>query len=209
MLLIEYQYFPPINVIKTSIEETHIIIPLYEEYRKMSFRNRCMIPTSNGVCSLTVPLSGGRNNRLILKDVRIDQRTAWQQQHWRTIYSAYGKSPWFEFYRDGLEPFFNRDYTFLADWNMELLHWVFSVIGAKMKIEARVAEDIFGPENRIFDLRNKILPKNFQENKWAENGPFYPQVFQEKIGFQSNMSIIDLIFCEGKNTLYSLRKATS
>ncbi len=163
MLLIEYQYFPPINVIKASIQSTHIGISIYDRYRKMSFRNRCMIPAANGVCSLSVPLVGGRENSLLMKEVKIDNSTSWQQRHWRTITSAYGRSPWFEFYRDELERIYSRYFTFLADWDHELLRWTFTSLAIELNIEVLEKEPEKGPENFIFDLHNKILPKNFQD----------------------------------------------
>jgi hypothetical protein len=202
MLLIEYQYFPPITVIKTSISLTHIGISSYDSFVKMSFRNRCIIPTANGLCNLSVPLVGGRENGLPIKDVRIDNSVKWQLRHWRTISSAYGRSPWFEFYAETLERYFLRRFTFLADWDIELLHWVFTCLGSQVTIEILDKE----PENMVpesvIDYRNKIFPKNFQS---VAGIPAYTQVFQEKIGFQPNMSIIDLIFCEGKNAGRCLR----
>ncbi len=200
MLLIESQYFPPVNVIKTSLYESHIIISPYELYTKMSFRNRCVIPTANGMVSLSIPLVGGRENRKQMKDVVIDHQADWQQIHWRTITSAYGRSPWFEFFRDDLEKFYLQKYELLMDWNLDLLQWIYTIIGVKIRIEIPETDSINGLENPFLDLRNKILPKNFQALNIISECPVYAQVFQEKIGFQPNMSIIDLIFCEGKNT---------
>jgi WbqC-like protein family len=202
MLLIEYQYFPPVTVIKTSITCTHIRILSYEKFRKMSFRNRCIIPAANGLTTLSVPLLGGRENTLPMKDVRIDNSVNWQLRHWRTISSAYGRSPWFEHYAGGLEKYYLRRFDFLADWDIELLQWVLTCLDSQVNIEILEKEPEKGGQEIIIDYRNKILPKNFQEEKGI---PDYVQVFQEKIGFQPNMSIIDLIFCEGKNARRYLR----
>ena len=205
MLLIEYQYLPPINVIKASIKETNIGISSYDQFRKMSFRNRCMIPAANGPCILSVPLVGGRENSLKMKEVRIDNSGNWQLRHWRTITSVYGRSPWFDHYRDELERYYLRKFTYLADWDLELLQWVFTSLGIQLDILILEKEPGKGSQNAILDLKNKILPKNFQAPEHLINLPSYVQVFQEKIGFQPNMSIIDLLFCEGRNAGKYLR----
>ncbi len=201
MLIIEYQYLPPVSVIKASIHDTHIGYLQYDRFRKMSFRNRCIIPAANGPVTLSVPLKGGREITLPMKEVRIDNSVDWQQRHWRTITSAYGRSPWFEFYADGLEQYYLRKYTFLADLDLELLQWIYTCLGRKMTIDLLAHEPPEGLKEPVLDLRNKILPKNFKDFHQVKNLPVYTQVFQDKIGFQPNMSIIDLIFCEGSNAV--------
>ena len=181
-------------------------ISLYDPFPKMSFCNRCIIPSSNGKINLSIPVIGGRENRQPMKDVRIDNSVRWQNRHWRTIKSAYGRSPWFEFYAFGLEAYFQREYILLADWNLDLMAWIFQCLGTATIIEKLTLEPT---EYSGIDNRNKILPKNFQSSGMIKNLPVYPQVFQEKIGFQPNMSIVDLIFCEGKNALRLLQGATS
>jgi hypothetical protein len=164
-----------------------------------------MIPAANGVCSLSVPLVGGRENSLLMKDVKIDNSVNWQLRHWRTITSSYGRSPWFEFYRDDLERIYSGSFTFLADWDHELLRWTFASLALEVHMEVLESEPEKGSENTILNLRNKILPKNFQDVEIINGLPSYAQVFQDKIGFQPNMSIIDLIFCEGRNARGLLR----
>ena len=205
MLYIEYQYLPPISVIKTSLQGTHIIISAYDKFQKMSFRNRCVIPTANGACILTVPIIGGRENSLPIKEIRIDNSKDWQKRHWRTIMSVYGRSPWFEHYADGLEKFYSRNFTFLCDLDLALLQWIYTCLNVSMEIEILENKIEKGTESSFLDLRNKILPKNFQDFEHIKNLPVYLQVFQEKTGFQPNMSIIDLFFCEGRNAGRCLR----
>lgn len=180
-------------------------ISSYDQFRKMSFRNRCMIPAANGPCILSVPLAGGRENSLKMKEVRIDNSVNWQLRHWRTITSVYGRSPWFDHYRDELERYYLRKFTWLADWDLELLHWVFTSLGIRIEILILEKEPAKEAQKSILDLQNRILPKNFQAPEQLINLPSYVQVFQEKIGFQPNMSIIDLIFCEGRDAGRYLR----
>jgi WbqC-like protein family len=195
MQLIELQYLPPIYSIITLFKGTDIAFPLYLPFRKMSFINRMVIPAANGNTTLSVPLVGGRENRELLKDVRIDNSQGWQVRHWRTITSAYRRSPWFEHYEPGLAPFFETRYEKLADWNLDLMGWVFHAL--KHKNEVTILNE--RPE-AVPELLDRLRPSNFQDAVFVKGLPVYGQVFQDRIGFQPNMSIIDLIFNEGNNS---------
>jgi len=132
MLLIELQYFPTVITYGTLIKNTNIEFCLYENYQRRSFRNRCIIAGANGPISLSVPIAGGRNKKAVYKDVRIDYSTDWQKLHWRTIFSAYGNSPWFFHYAQSLEKLFSQKAEFLYDWNFLCLDWVNRSIGKIM-----------------------------------------------------------------------------
>lgn len=205
ILLTENQYFPSFIYYKISINSLYIELEQYEQWQKMSFRNRCLIVGANGVLPLSVPVAGGRNVEEIVKDVKIDNTKNWQSVHWRSIFSAYNRSPWFEFYRDEMELFYNKKFDFLWDWNLELMYWVLKKLGVDIPIhfsgEYRKEVD----SHRIKDIRNKILPRNLE--KYRLDCPTYNQVFMNRHGFFPNMSILDLLFCEGKNAI-NLLKAT-
>ncbi|MDX2045416.1 MAG: WbqC family protein [Chitinophagaceae bacterium] len=195
MLLAESQYLPPISVFKNLIAETHVAFYLYDEYKKMSFRNRSIIPSANGLIHLSVPVEGGRQQNKPMKDVRIFNGEKWQLRHWRAITSAYNRSPWFEFYEDGLAGFYNTQYEFLFDWNIELFHWIVEGLGLTCTVETISA---LPPIEDLKDIRNTIRPATYVNVNPSEY-PVYSQVFVNKIGFQPNVSIIDLLFCEGRN----------
>ena len=89
ILLIESQYFPSIYFYKTLTEGKILQIERYEHYQKVSFRNRCYIAGPNGIILLSVPLSKGKNQRTVMKDVRISNEENWQALHWKTLTSAY------------------------------------------------------------------------------------------------------------------------
>jgi len=110
--------------------------------------------------------------------------------HWRTITSCYNRSPYFEYYRDELEKFFKNRWEFLFDWNLATLDWLKQVL--KFPGELKIMTQL--SDASIEDARNKWSPKNFQQ---AELGFQYTQVFEEKIGFQNNLSILDLLFNTG------------
>jgi hypothetical protein len=194
-LIIEYQYFGTLNYINTLFQFSNIEFEVCETFQKMSFRNRMVLAGSNGLVYLSVPLEKGRDQKQLLKDVRISYSLPWQQQHWRTIESCYNRSPFYEYYRDWLEGFYNRRPVFLLDLNREIMDWLVK----QLKATAQLGETTgFYPDYPadIADFRNRWLPRNFQDN---ETNILYRQVFEDRIGFQKNLSILDLLFCEGPN----------
>lgn len=203
LLIIENQYFPCINWINISFKKTNVNISSFEPYRKMSFRNRCVVAGSNGLVHLSVPVVNGRNQKADFKDVRISYREDWQQQHWRTLTSCYNKSAFFEFYRDSLEGFFLKKEVFLFDLNTRIIFWLKEILKASCTIDIVAAPEALEEMQPVTDLRDRWLPKNFQqEQPLPEPGqiiPSYFQVFEDRIGFQPNLSILDLLFNEGPN----------
>src|SRR3984885_3233666 len=112
-LLSDIQYFPSVIFFKISYNFQHIVFEQYESYQKMSFRNRCRIAGAEGVIDLSIPLVRGRDQKALMKDVRISSDQPWQSQHWKTIVSCYSRSPWFEFYRDEVEGLYKKEGNFL------------------------------------------------------------------------------------------------
>lgn len=199
-LIIEYQYFGSINYIKTLFHFSHIEFEVCETFQKMSFRNRMVLAGSNGLVNLSVPLEKGRDQKQLLKDVRISYSLPWQQQHWRTIESCYNRSPFYEYYRDWLEGFYNRRPVFLLDQNREIMEWLVRQLKPGTVLgETSVFLADYPAE--ITDDRNRWLPRNFQGE---EQEIRYRQVFEDRIGFQKNLSILDLLFCEGPGARHLL-----
>ena len=194
-IIVENQYFGCVDYYFNLFKFSNVLIEQYESWQKMSFRNRCVILGANGLIDLTVPLENGRDQKKTIKEVKIDNHALWQKQHWRSISSAYGKSPFFEFYKDWLEAFYEKRFVYLFDMNLEILFWVKACL--KMKGEILLTDTFIKsyPEN-ITDLRNRWLPKNYQMN---ENTILYDQVFKNKHAFKPNLSILDLLCCEGPN----------
>jgi len=201
MILSEIQYFPPITFFKTSYKNIYIVLDQYEKYRKMSFRNRCLVAGANGIISLSVPLRHGRNQHIPVNEVRIDGSADWQGQHWKSIQSAYNRSPFFEYYRDELEKHFQLKTEWLMDWNLECLKWVREKL--QWPAEIRLTEDpVTGPGREKWeDLRDQVLPKNYMNYSPVK----YRQVFEEKTGFLPNLSILDLLFNTGRLAVYLLK----
>lgn len=192
-LKIELQYFVTIVCCSTLYKNTHIDYSLFESYRKASFRNRCLIAGANGVVVLSVPVKGGRGQKTLYRDVRVDDSMPWQRRHFQSILSAYGRAPFFEHYVEGLSRLFTRREGWLVDWNFACLDWVDGVLGF-----GAVRDRTFrvGQGEPVEDLTDRVRPGNYTS---PELGPFprYPQVFESKLGFLPNLSILDLLMSMG------------
>ena len=192
-LVIEYQYFGCVNYINTLFQFSNIEFEIYENFQKMSFRNRMVLAGSNGLVTLSVPLEKGRDQKQPISDVRISYTLPWQQQHWRTIESCYNRSPYYEFYRDGLERIFTARPVFLLDLNRDIQQWLWKVLKISADFTETTSYQTQMPENTL-DARNRWMPKNFQLD---DSSIRYRQVFEDRIGFQPNLCILDLLFCKG------------
>jgi len=202
-LLIESQYFPNISFYKTLINYDILLIERYEHYQKVSFRNRCYIAGPNGSILLSVPLARGKNQRTVMRDVRISNDEKWQALHWKTLVSAYRRSPWFEYYEDELGRLFTKEVTYLLDWNLMCLEWANKIIGITIPVTfTDEYHKIYEAGKDITDARDTMQPSPKEVD---EDTVRYTQVFQERTGFLPDMSILDLIFCEGKRSIELLR----
>lgn len=202
--IVEIQYFPPCILFKSLSENSHVVLEQFETYQKMSFRNRCVVAGANGSISLSIPLSKGRSQKELTKNVRIDNRGNWQAHHWKTISSCYNRSPWFEFYLDELKDLYRTGFEFLVDWNFACFTWVLKKLDFDIYVNLTEAwRTQYNPET-FDDWRNRLSPRLIHE-KYPE-APRYRQVFEERIGFIPHLSILDLLFCEGKNARAILTK---
>jgi hypothetical protein len=158
-----------------------------------------VIAGSNGPVLLSIPLLEGREQRKPMKEVRIDNKRKWQDQHWKTIVSCYNRSPWFQFYCDEMEELYRTEHQFLADWNMACWNWMTAKLNLKL-ITSLTTE--YRPEydpEKYLDFRGRLMPSTIQ--KQFPEAVRYRQVFEERTGFIPHLSITDLLFCEGKNAL--------
>ena len=196
IVLTESQYFPPVILFKKVIEFSNIEFDLYDVHRKMSFRNRCVVAGGGGPVNLSIPLVEGRNQRRPLQEVQIDNRVRWQDQHWKTITSCYNRSPWFEFYKNELEVLYQQPVEMLADWNRRCWDWAVKKLGAP--VNTRYAGSYREPVDpgQYLDWRNRLMPRSISTD--FPNPVKYRQVFEDRLGFIPHLSILDLLFCEGK-----------
>lgn len=203
MNVFELQYFPPVTFFTTSLEETYLYLDIYEIYRKMSFRNRCIITGAQGIISLSVPLENGRNQHIPMQEVRISNTGKWQSHHFKSIRSAYNRSPFFDFYQDELSGIFEQPFELLMDWNISCLAWVIKKLNRGQELRYTNSAIPYQGES-IEDHRNIVLPKNYMN--WSPVQ--YRQVFEERTGFLPNLSILDLLFNSGPGAYELLRSSS-
>ncbi len=206
-ILLETQYLPSIQYCSKFCSADTVVIEQHENYRKGTYRNRSHIASANGLLRLTIPLQKGKNQQQNIRTVRIAYNQPWQAQHWTSIQSAYGNSPFFEYYADEIKPFFETPYEFLFDFNSAILNQIFDLIGIEStyRLSSEFQKTI--PQNWK-DLRNAIHPN---PQKQVDDPNFkiipYSQVFQERLGFMPNLSVLDLLFCVGPQTLGMLEES--
>jgi hypothetical protein len=193
----EIQYFGNVELYSTLVDFKHIYFHPESLYLKARHSNRTSVYGSNGVIKLSIPLRGGRNQKGLFKDVEIADDRNWQRIHWRSIHDSYRKSPWFEDLGWQVEALYQKPERFLLDWNLNTMRLAQKLMGLKLDI----LTEISAPSEKIM-----ITSLNPQPSKPSDNlFPKYQQVFIERHGFIANLSILDLLFCEGPATIHYLR----
>ena len=119
--LVQLHYMPSISMFKAMYRFDALNFQLDRPYGKMSFRNRCLIADSQGLQTLSIPVRGGRGFRGTYDSVMIDDRQPWNVHHWRAVYSAYGRSPWYDYFASDLEALFLEPMDRLSDWNLKCI----------------------------------------------------------------------------------------
>ncbi len=207
-VLIEMMYFAPIEYFAIILRAEKVLIEQHEHFIKATYRNRCHIYGANGLLKLSVPIKHGKRNHAVIKEIEISYDNDWQRIHWQSICSAYRSSPWFEFYENELALFYEKRFEFLWDFNEALMFWLMEKIGIdKNKVDytkgfvSMYQLDDVPIVGRISDLRSAIIPQP-SKRKITEgfSSPEYTQVFEPRFGFIPDLSIIDLLFAEGKKT---------
>lgn len=165
----------------------------HEHFVKQSYRNRCFINTAQGPVMLVVPLTN-KHGKVPIKDVGIDYNIQWQNNHWRTIESAYRKAPYYEYYFEDIRKIIYHNYAFIFDLNLELLSFCLKCLRHKAQLSVSVSYKK-NSEESVSDLRSVIQPKIPHSARPIYRPISYTQVFGNQ--FVPNLSVIDLLFCEG------------
>ena len=175
-----------------------VVFEMEDNYQKQTYRNRAHIAHTNGRLLLNIPIKHSKDGtRQKTKDVYVENDFPWQSQHWKSLQTAYRTSPFFEFYEDDLEPLFTEPVGKLMDHNLTIFSLVSELIGIEVDLSKTDRYDV---TSEHMDLRSLVVSKS------EASQPFktYSQVFQSNHGFLSNLSILDLLFNEGPNTLQYL-----
>ena len=192
-LLIELHFLPSIEYFCALQSYDNIIIEKHEHFPKQTYRNRCYILTANGTERLTIPLVAD-HKKVMITDVKIDYTLKWQTNLWRTLESAYARSPFFEHYSDDIRKELFSTPTFLYDLNTRLLSMCLQWLKSSKVVSESVSYEKTMPPGTL-DFRSLIsAKKDFQHREIYQPSP-YQQVFGSN--FAPNLSLIDLVFCEG------------
>ena len=209
-LLLSTAYAPPVSYFVKLYEYAtsgRIALEGCEHYIKQSYRNRCCILGPNGVQSLTIPVELSQGTKTPIREVRISEHGAWRHLHVQALRTAYGASPFFEYYADELLPFYERRYTYLWDFNSDLLHTLLSLL--QLDVAWCATEDFIPPHSAdappgLCDLRYSLSPKSVEAIPGVQLRPYY-QLHLARRGFVEDLSIFDLLFEMGPESLLVLR----
>lgn len=179
-------YFPPVSYFSSILHSVEIEFNLHEPYQKQYYFNRCLIAGPNGIQKITVPVKKYKQKTPLI-DIEIFYGIKWRMQHWRSLEAAYRNSPFFEYFEDIFAPvYFHFKPAKLWEWNLRFFELLNTVLRAKINIA------FSGSDN----------PSPSRAFSCAPDMPItYHQVFEEKNGFLKNLSMADLLFCEGIDSI--------
>lgn len=189
-------YFPPIEYYCYFVDSEKTIFDKHEHFVKQSYRNRCVILGANGKLDLSIPIIHEKKEHKKVSEVKICYKQNWQKLHWKSIESAYRSSPYFEFYEDEFKPLFGFEIEKLIDLNISCFQKILKITGLEKQIDF-TESFIKSYDTSFIDLRSTLHPKIKSELVQPE----YHQVFIHKFGFIKNLSILDLLFNKGPETL--------
>jgi hypothetical protein len=199
-VLLSTAYLAPVEYYLRMNRHPRVVVEKCCNYTKQTYRNRCAIASANGLQTLSIPIVKPDSPKCLTKDIRIAEHGNWQHLHWNAIVSAYNSTPFFAYYADDFRPFYEKPQSFLFDFNEELRELVCNLLDISPALSYS-SEYITQTNQDILDLREAIHPK--KEATIPYFTPYY-QVFETKYGFQPNLSIIDLLFNLGPESLFLL-----
>ncbi len=192
-LLVELHYLPCLDYVSGLMQFERVWLEAHEHYQKQSYRNRCYVLTANKVDALTVPVQQGTHHQPI-RELRVVKNQPWQMHHWRCLQAAYGKAPFFEYYAHEFELVYRKEWTFLFELNYELLTICLRLLSIQVPVHLTDWYDKSPPVG-LFDARSRLNPQNRPESYVFHKPVAYQQNFGPE--FAPNLSIIDLLFCQG------------
>ena len=226
-VLLSTTYFGPIQWYQKLYRAEEVFIECCESFQKQTYRNRCLIASTQGVQAQTVPIEGHATINTI-KDVRISDHGNWRHLHWNALMSAYGESPFFDYYQDDIRLFFEQRWDYLLDFNEAIRIKMCELLDIQPKVRLtkeftvyslRFTDDhAVGSEglaskssvnrkpstvNNYIDYRSAIRPKHPEADPDFTSKRYY-QVYEQKHGFLPNLSILDLLFNMGPESILYL-----
>ena len=194
-ILIHPNYFPNIHQFTQIIKANNILFEVSDNYQKQTFRNRTYVYGANGKLGLFIPVIHTHKNRELFKDVKISYESNWMDLHLKSLQSAYRSSPYFEYFEDDFIKLYSEKEKFLADFNIKCIKLISNLLD--LDLDFKISNEYVEKTNDIIDLRDL---SNARKEKKIDT-PKYIQVFESKHGYINNLSILDLIFSEGPNSV--------
>lgn len=194
-VLIYPTFFPTIATMVAIAQADAVVFEVQDNYQKQTYRNRAYISHSGGKLLLGIPTKHLKDaTRRKTADVEVENESPWLYNHWKSIQTAYRTSPYFEFYEEDIAPLFKKNVTTLLDFNLEIIEILLELIGVEVPIN-KTTEYFNNPDQ----IDARFLAKAKQERDFKFDT--YHQVFESETGFIPNLSILDLLFNEGPNTI--------
>ncbi|WP_298221722.1 WbqC family protein [Flavobacterium sp.] len=200
-ILIHPTYFPSISHFVAMAQADSITMEMEDNFQKQTNRNRTMIYSPNGIQLLNIPIKHTKEKHQKTKEVKLETAFDWQKQHFKSLEAAYRTSPFFEYFEDAITPIFTKKHTFMMDLNFETIEIVSKCLG--MPFQYHQTQEYFHEVTDFTDFRN--LANGKKDTSVFEP---YTQVFGDKHGFLNNLSILDLLFNEGRFALDYLKNQT-
>lgn len=197
-ILLHPTYFPSISHFVAMVKADTITFEVEDNFQKQTNRNRMYIYSPNGQQLLNIPVKHGTTPHQKFKDTRLEHAFNWQKQHFKSFEAAYRTSPFFEYFEDDIRPLFEKKHEFMMDLNFEAMEIVTSCLG--MDLSYTKTTEYFHDVEGLKDYRHLVNGKK----DTAQFEP-YTQVFEEKHGFINNLSILDLLFNEGRYAMEYLK----
>jgi hypothetical protein len=198
-ILIHPSYFPSISHFVAMAQSDLVTFEMDDNFQKQTNRNRMYIYSPNGIQLLNIPIKHSKTAHQKTKDVQLETAFDWQKQHFKSLEAAYRTSPFFEYFEDDIRPIFEKKHEYLMDLNFETMSVVSKCLG--LEFDYNETTEYFHEVTNKIDFRNLINGK-----KDVSEFASYTQVFGEKHGYLNNLSILDLLFNEGRYALDYLKK---
>lgn len=202
--LLSTTYFGPVQWYQKLYRADDVQIEACESFQKQTYRNRCLIATTQGVQALTVPVRIEGSS--LITNSRISDHGNWRHLHWNALKSAYGESPFFEYYEDDLRPFFLPDWEFLFDFNEAIRQKMCELLDIQPRVSPTtqfLPPAAVASHPTLHDFRYAIQPKHPAPDPHFTPRPYY-QVYRQKHGFLPNLSILDLLMNMGPESVFYL-----
>ncbi|WP_448607443.1 WbqC family protein [Paenimyroides ceti] len=198
-ILIHPTYFPSISHFAAIVQAKSVTFETDDNFQKQTNRNRMYIYSANGIQLLNIPIKHSNTVHQKFRDVQLETAFNWQKQHFKSLEAAYRTSPFFEYFEDDIRSLFEKKHRFMMDLDLETYDLVCNCLG--------IQADYFKTEEYHKEVKEQS-DFRFLANGKKDMHQFepYPQVFEEKHGFINNLSILDLLFNEGRYAVDYLKK---